>query len=118
MHMVNGMSDLQPALDPDLARLFDEARTTLPAEAFLEPLERRMVRARRARLAFQVTALVVLAVAALGLAPYVVRGSDLLSRYGAYWVGSVGVAMTSPIGWGCSLMLGAWVLRRCHAFER
>jgi hypothetical protein len=112
------MTDRQPSLDPDLTRLFDEAHLELPATAFLESFERRIARARGVRLALQVAALGVLAPAALGLAPYAVRGSLLLSRYAMHWAPGLGLAMSSPVGWACSLLLGVWVLRRCHAFER
>ncbi len=116
--MGNGMSDRQPSLDPDLTPLFDGARTALPAAAFLESFERRIAHARGVRLAFQVATLGVLAGAALVLAPYVVRELLQLSGYAVRWAPSLGLAMSSPIGWACSLVLGAGVLRRCHAFER
>jgi len=111
------MSD-HPPLDEDLAHLFEDARAALPAKAFLEQLERRMARARTLRLTFRVGLLTVLVVAVAVLAPYAGRGSVAAIDYAAQWVPQIGLAMNSPAGWIGSLLLGLWVLRRSHAFER
>jgi hypothetical protein len=111
------MSDRQP-LDEDLTRLFEGARTDLPSEAFVEQLERRLARARRMRLGTQVVLLAVLAAAAALMTPYVARGSLTVMDYAARWLPDVALALSSPAGWAASLILGAWVLKRAHVFER
>jgi hypothetical protein len=111
------MSDT-PQLDEDLSRLFDQRRAVLPPEAFLERFQKRMHRTRRIRLGVQLGLLAVLAVLAVIVAPYASR--MLLAAIGdsPRWVAEVGLAMTSPLGWLCSVFLGLWVLRRSHVFER
>ena len=117
------MSDSQPSrdsqpLDEDLVHLFEDARASLPAKAFLEPLERRMARARTLRRILRLGLLAVLVVSVAVLAPYASRGSLAAIDYAARWVPQIGLAMNSPAGWIGSLLLGLWVLRRSHAFER
>jgi hypothetical protein len=107
-----------PPPDEDLTRLFDEARGDLPSEAFLERFQMRMARARRARLILQLCPLVLLAAVAAIVAPYAARGSLVVIEHAVRWIPDLGLAMTSPIGWVCSLALGVWVLRRSHVFER
>ncbi len=107
------MSDMQ-SLDEDLLRLFERARTELPSAAFLERLERRMARARGVRLAVQISLLALLVVAIAIVTPEVTAGIG----YAAKWLPEIGLAMSSPLGWLCSLILGAWVLKRTHVFER
>jgi hypothetical protein len=112
------MSDMQPPLDEDLVRLFENAHAPLPPAAFLARFERRMARARRVRLAVQVAGLALLAGVVVIIAPYAIRGSLTLSSYAADGLLSLGVAMMSPVGWVGSLILGGWVLRRCHVLDR
>ncbi len=111
------MSDMPP-LDPDLTRLFDAARAPLPAEVFSERLQAGIDRARRVRLILQLVGLGLLAAVAVAVTPYAatvsLAAADSLGR----WVPEVGVAMGSPLGWACSLLVGAWVLRRSHVFDR
>src|SRR6185437_12369042 len=99
------MSDRQPA-DDDLMRLFERARTDLPSEAFVERLERRLAQARRTRLGAQIALLALLVAAAA------------LMACAAQWLPQLGLALDSPTGWAGSLLLGAWVLKRAHVFER
>ena len=112
------MSDMQPPLDEDLMRRFEDARVPLPFEAFLERFERRRTRVRRLRVALHAGGLALLAAAGLIIAPYAIRGSLALSGYAADGLSSLGLAMLSPAGWAGSLLLGAWILRRCHVFDR
>lgn len=111
------MSDRQP-LDENLLRLFEGARTELPSADFVERLERRLARARLTRLGLQVALLALLVVAAALMTPYVTRGSLAAMDYAAQWLPDVGLALNSPAGWIGSLILGAWVLKRAHVFER
>jgi len=111
------MSDRQRP-DGDLVRLFEAARTELPAEAFVERLERRLARSRRTRLGIQCLLLALLAVAAALVTPYVARGSLAAMDYAAQRLPDLGLVLNSPVGWIGSLLLGAWVLRRAHVFER
>jgi hypothetical protein len=112
------MSDMQPQLDEDLVRLFEDVQAPVHPEAFLERIERRMARLRRVRLAVRLSGLALLAGVAVIIAPYTLQGSLTLSSYAAEAVSSLGLAMMSPVGWACSLILGAWVLRRCHVLKR
>lgn len=107
------MSDMQP-LDDDLLHLFERARTELPSAAFLERTERRMARARGVRVALQVGLLAVLAVAMAIVTPEVTAGVG----YAVKWLPELGLAMSSPLGWVCSLLVGAGVLKRTHVFDR
>ena len=100
------MSDMPP-LDQDLMRAFDEAHAPLLSEVFIEQLQERIVRARRARLALQVGALVLLAAVAVLVTPYVASFSR-----------AVVDSMASPLSWACSLVAGVWALRRSHVFSR
>lgn len=111
------MNDRQPS-DDDLMRLFERARTDLPSEAFVERIERRLAHARRSRLGAQIALLALLVVAAALMTPYVSRGSVTLMAYAAQWLPQLGLALNSPTGWAGSLLLGAWVLKRAHVFER
>ena len=111
------MSARQP-LDEDLVRLFEGARTELPPAGFVDRLERRLARARRMRLGTQVVLLALLAGAAALMTPYVARGSLTMVDYAARGLPDVGLALSSPAGWAASLILGAWVLKRAHVFER
>lgn len=111
------MSEMQP-LDEDLVRLFEGARTEIPSAAFLEHIELRMARVRGVRLAAQIGLLILLAVAVAILTPEIVSGSLAGGDYVARWLPDLGLALSSPLGWVCSLILGAWVLKRTHVFER
>jgi len=111
------MNDMEP-LDDDLMRLFEGARTELPSAAFLEQIERRMARGRCVRLTVQISLLALLAVAAAIVTPEVTRGSLAGGEYVAGWLPDLGLALSSPLGWAGSLILGAWVLKRTHVFER
>src|SRR5690242_4269226 len=99
------MSDRQRP-DEDLMRLFEAARTELPAEAFLERLERRLARSRRTRLGLQIVLLALLAVAVAFVTPYVARGSLAAMDYAARRLPGLGLALNSPVGWIGSLILG------------
>lgn len=99
-------------------RLFEDARGELPPEVFVERLERRLARARGTRLGIQIVVLALLAVAAALVTPYVSLGSLSAMEYAAQWAPDIGLALNSPAGWVVSLILGAWVLKRAHVFER
>src|SRR5690348_10873235 len=111
------MSDSEP-LDEDLMRRFEGARNELPSAAFVERLERRLGRARRTRVGIRIVLLAALAIMAVLLTPYVTRGSLTAMDYAAQWVPDAGLALNTPLGWVGSLILGAWILKRAHVFER
>jgi hypothetical protein len=101
-------------LDDNLRRLFAEAEETLPAAAFLEMAAGR-VRQMRRRRAISRTALATAGVgAAIAVTPYVVEGSLLAASHAGMWAPGLGNALTSPIGWACSLAVAAWGLRRAR----
>lgn len=111
------MNDNRP-LDEDLMRLFEGARTELPPAAFVERLERALARATHVWLGTQIILLALLAIVAALMTPYVTQASLTVTDYVAQWLPDVGVALSSPAGWLGSLILGAWVLKRAHVFER
>lgn len=100
--------------DDTLARLFAEARETLPEEDFLQNVAARLSRARRRRTIKQV----VLATAAAGLAvavtPYVAEESLSVARHLVMWLPALGNALASPVCWACSLAVAAWAMRRAQ----
>jgi len=112
------MSDSHPQLDENLVRLFEDANAPLSGEVFAEQFERRVARARRIRLTLQVAGMSLLAVIAALIAPYAIQGSLALGGRLAPSLSSLGLAMLSPAGWAGSLLLGGWILRRCHVFDR
>jgi hypothetical protein len=112
--MTHGHEDF----DPELARLFEEARRPLAEDAFVSLMLARMQLAHRARLLRQVVTL--LAVMMLGglIAPYAAR--ETVATVG--WIGEslsmLGGALTSPIGWACSLLIAWRIVRRALPFGR
>jgi hypothetical protein len=79
---MNGTSRTNPEFDPDdgrldpnLARLFDDAQAPPQAEAFVSEALARLESARRARLIRRYAALVVVMVAGAFLAPYAASAS-------------------------------------------
>lgn len=99
-------------LDDPLTRLFAEAREPLPSEDFLQSLALRMDRARRGRTLRRAALTAAAAGLAVALTPYVAEGSLTVASHVGVWVPALGNALTSPVGWACSLALGAWELRR------
>jgi hypothetical protein len=48
------------------------------------------------------------------LTPYIVEGSLTAASHLGGWLPALGNAMTSPIGWICSLGAAAWSMRRAR----
>jgi hypothetical protein len=107
-----------PFADEDLVRMFEGTRSELPPEAFLQQLQRRMLRAKAASWAVRLGLLAALACAAWMAAPAVTRASLAAIAYAARSVPELALALSSPGGWIASLILGGWVLKRTHVFER
>lgn len=99
--------------DDTLARLFAEARETLPEEDFLQSFVVRMRRARRRRAIRQAVLATAAAGVAVAVTPYVAEGSlDVASHLGV-WLPAVGNALASPVCLACALV-AAWGIRRAQ----
>ena len=116
---------MREPLDDDLARLFDEARVTLPPAPFLEEIQGRLARARRARLIRLVVFGTLVTVAVVTMTPYIASGSiavvqfggDLVAGFATAW-GSTTALLRSVAMWTASLAVGVWVLRRSGVIGR
>jgi hypothetical protein len=100
--------------DDTLIRLFAEAQARLPADDFLQGVTRRMERERRRRGIKLVTMTAAAGGLAIAATPYVARGSIVVADHLGIWLPAVGGALTSPIGWACSVAIAAWSLRRAY----
>jgi len=98
--------------DRNLAGLFDQKHEPLQPTDFSLAVERRVEHVRRRRRFWHAVALIDVLVAALIVTPYVMDGSAAMAAYLSSAVASLGNAMLSPIGIGCSLAFSAWFLRR------
>jgi hypothetical protein len=103
---------MNEAFDRDLARLFDQTHETLPAAEFSFGVEQSIRHARRRSRFWRVVIFVDLLVGALLVTPYVMDGSVAVADYLSIAIADLGGALMSPYGMGCSLVFGAWFLRR------
>jgi len=100
--------------DDTLTRLFADTREALPAEDFLEHVAAGMNHELRRRAIKRTAVAVAAAGVAVVLTPYIVEGSlGFVSHLGT-WLPAIGNALTSPIGWACSLAFAAWGVRRAQ----
>lgn len=100
--------------DDTLARLFAEARETLPEEDFLRNMAVRLHRARRRRAIKQRVLATAAAGAAVAVTPYVAAGSLNVATHLAAWLPALGNALASPVCLACSLAVAAWAIRRAQ----
>jgi hypothetical protein len=105
-------------LDPDLTRLFAQARAPLADDVFMAGLLLKMERARRARMRRQVLAIAAVAVVVLlNLGP-VLEGTAAVVRL----VGDVPPAfadlLITPWGWAVSMLVGIAVVLRARPSRR
>jgi hypothetical protein len=103
--------------DDTLSRLFAEAQETLPAADFLETAAARMRHARRRHTIKQAVFATAGAGIAVALTPDVVEGSLTAAGHLGVWLPALGNALTSPIGWACSLALAAWGVRHAKRLQ-
>jgi hypothetical protein len=105
-------------LDPDLTRLFAQARAPLADDVFMAGLLLKMERARRARMRRQVLAIAAVAVVVLlNLGP-VLEGTAAVVRL----VGDIPPAfadlLITPWGWAVSMLVGIAVVLRARPSRR
>lgn len=100
--------------DDTLARLFAEARETLPEEDFLRNMAVRLHRARRRRAIAQGILATAAAGVAVAVTPYVAAGSLNVATHLAVWLPALGNALASPVCLACSLAVAAWAIRRAQ----
>jgi hypothetical protein len=98
--------------DEDLIRLFAETERSLPPEEFLTQVTTRIGRARQRRMLLKLTLALVLVVAAAAATPFVAEGSLELGIRVVDGLAAFGAALGTPAGWACSILMGAWALRR------
>jgi uncharacterized protein (DUF2062 family) len=101
-------------LDDTLTRLFAEARETLPPEDFLESVALRMNHGRRERALKRAALMTVAAGLGIAVTPFIAEGSLTVASHLGVWLLALGNALTSPLGWACSLAVGAWGVRRAR----
>lgn len=100
--------------DDTLARLFADARETLPEEDFLRNMAVRLHRARRRRAIKRGVLATAAAGIAVALTPYVAEGSLNVATHLGMWLPALGNALASPVCLACSLAVAAWGIRRAQ----
>jgi len=110
-------SEPRPELDAALVQLFAAARRPTGDAEFTQAVLERVASARRMRSAKAVAQVVLLLVAAAAAAPFVADLSLTVVRHLDVWLPSFGNALASPVGWACSLAIGAWSLRRARVIR-
>lgn len=100
--------------DDTLTRLFADTRENPPAGDFLHRMEMRLHQARRRRALANRGWMVAAAAFAAVLTPCIVQGSLIAASHLGGWLPGLGNALTSPIGWLCSLGAAAWGMRRAR----
>ncbi len=106
-------------LDPFLLDCFDAAaRAQLPALDFLVAVEARIRRERRLRAVALGAFYVALVAIAVLLTPYVAAASLTVAAAISGWAPQVGPMLLTPLGFGLSLLGGAWLLRRVGVLSR
>jgi hypothetical protein len=105
-------------LDPDLTRLFAQARAPLADDVFMAGLLLKMERARRARMRRQVLAIAAVAVVVLPNLGPVLEGTAAVVRL----VGDIPPAfadlLITPWGWAVSMLVGIAVVLRARPSRR
>jgi len=98
--------------DPELAKIFAQAREPLAADLFLASLLLKIERKRRLRMWLQIfTVAAVLGLAALNM-PLILERTAAAARFaGNFSQGSTELLIT-PWGWAVSMLIGVWVLLR------
>jgi hypothetical protein len=104
--------------DPELARVFAQAREPLADEQFIANLLRKIDHARRLRMWRQILAIV----AVLGLVSLNVRLVLEQTAAAVRFVGDFSPAYTNllitPWGWAASMLVGVWVVYRTRPSRR
>jgi hypothetical protein len=110
-HMIN-------ELDPDLARLFAQAREPLADEVFMATLLPAIERARRTRLRRQILAVVAVVI----IVSFNLRFVVDMTAAGVRFVGDLSPtyaeALMTPWGWAASMLVGLWMVLRTRPSRR
>jgi hypothetical protein len=104
--------------DPELARVFAQAREPLAHEQFIANLLQKIDHARRVRMWRQILAIL----AVLGLVSLNVRLVLEQTAAAARFIGDFSPAYTdlliTPWGWAASMLVGVWVVYRTRPSRR
>ena len=105
-------------LDPELTRLFAQARGPLADDSFMANLLLKIERARRARLWRQILAIVaVAAVVAFNIRPVLEKTAAAVRLVGDFSPAYADLLIT-PWGWAVSMLVGIWVVLRTRSSRR
>jgi len=105
-------------LDPDLTRLFAQARAPLAGDVFMAGVLLNMERARRARMRRQVLAVAAVAVVVLlNLGPVLEDTAAVVRLVGDIPPASADLLIT-PWGWAVSMLVGIAVVLRARLSRR
>jgi len=105
-------------LDPDLTRLFAQAREPLVDDLFMANLLLKIERARRARMWRQILAIVAVAiVVSLNIRPVLEKTAAAVRLVGDLSPAYADMLIT-PWGWAVSLVVGLWVVLRTRPSRR
>jgi hypothetical protein len=115
MTMVTRMSN---ELDPELTRLFAQARAPLADDEFMAALLLKIVRARRTRLGRQTLGMIAIVII-LALSTRLILDATAAAVRIVVEVSLVPAdLLISPWGWVVSMLIGAWVLLRVRPSRR
>ena len=104
--------------EPDLSRLFAQARKPLADDLFLANVLSKIDRARRARLWRQIfVAAVAVIIVSLNLRPVLEMTASAVRFAGELLPSQAGLLVT-PWGWAVSMLIGAWVVFRTRSARR
>jgi hypothetical protein len=104
--------------DPELARIFAQAREPLADNEFTAKLLGKIDRARRVRLWGQILVIaVIVGVVGVNVRSVLQQTADAVRYIGELSPGSADV-LISPWGWAVSMLIGAWVVLRTRPSRR
>jgi hypothetical protein len=105
-------------LDPDLARLFAQAREPLADDSFTANLLLKIERARRARLWCQILAIAAaVVVVSLNMRLVLEKTAAAMRLIGDFSPAYAEMLIT-PWGWAVSMIVGIWVVLRTRPSRR
>ena len=105
-------------LDPELTRLFAQARGPLADDLFMANLLLKIERARRARMRRQILGIVAVAVVvALNIRPVLEKTAAAVRLVGDISPAYADMLIT-PWGWAVSMLVGIWVVLRTRPSRR
>jgi hypothetical protein len=104
--------------DPELAKIFAQAREPLAGERFMANLLVKIERKRRIRMRLQILALVaVLGLVSLNMPRVLENTAGAVRFVGDFSQASTELLIT-PWGWAASMLIGGWVLLRTRPSRR